>query len=82
MLVSVIKAEHIKDYTVHLFFDNKEEGIVDLKDTIFNDHREIFEPLKDIEYFKKFSLDSWTMVWPNELDFAPEYLYELSKSIK
>ena len=78
MVISIIKANHIKEYSVQLSFDNGEHGIVDLRDTIFNDHRLIFEPLQKIEYFKQFSLDSWTMVWPNELDLAPEYLYELS----
>ena len=30
-----------------------------------------------MDYFKKFKLDSWTLTWPNESDFAPEFLYEL-----
>ena len=38
----------------------------------------IFEPLRNVEFFRKFTLDSWTMVWPNEVDFAPEYLYDLA----
>lgn len=77
MIVSVTKAEYIKDYSILLNFDNGKKGIVDLKSTIFNDHRKIFEPLKNIEFFKKFTLDSWTIVWANELDLAPEYLYSL-----
>ncbi|MCD4664854.1 MAG: DUF2442 domain-containing protein [Bacteroidales bacterium] len=77
MIVSVTKAEYIKDYSIMLNFDNGVKGVVDLKSTIFNDHRKIFEPLKNIEFFKKFSLDSWTIVWSNELDLAPEYLYSL-----
>ena len=53
MPVSITKAEYIADYSIMLNFNNGEKGIVDLKSTIFNDHRKIFEPLKDIEYFKK-----------------------------
>ena len=78
MIITVIKAEYIKDYSIKLSFDNGEGGIIDLKSTIFNDHRKIFEPLRDIEFFKKFSLDNWTLNWPNEADFAPEYLYNLT----
>lgn len=39
---------------------------------------EIFAPMKNISYFKKFSLnhDIHTVVWPNGADFAPEFLYE------
>ena len=77
MNISVTKAEYIKGYSIMLDFDNGQKGIVDLKSTIFNDHRKIFEPLKDIKFFKQFSLDSWTVVWENEIDLAPEYLYEL-----
>ena len=78
MLVSVIKAEYIEGYKVRLNFDNGESGIVDLKETIFKDHREIFKPLRDIMFFKSFQLDSWTINWSNNLDFAPEFLYELT----
>lgn len=77
MLISVINAEYIKEYKINLQFDNRDSGIVDLKDSIFNDHRKIFEPLRDVHFFKRFSLDSWTVIWPNQVDFAPEFLYGL-----
>jgi uncharacterized protein YkvS len=79
MNISVTKAEYLKDYSIILNFNNGERGVVDLKSTIFNDHRKIFESLKEIDNFKKFSLDSWTIVWDNDLDLAPEYLYRLIK---
>ena len=77
MIVSVVDAKLIKDFRLHLQFDNGESGSVDLKEVILNDKRSIFEPLKNKEYFKKFKLDSWTVVWPNDFGFAPEFLYEL-----
>lgn len=49
-------------------------GLVDLKNKL-NDP--IFEPLAEIEYFKNFSLNTWTIEWPNGADLAPEFLSHL-----
>jgi hypothetical protein len=36
----------------------------------------VFEPLKEVEYFRKFQVhpELRTIVWPNGADFAPEFL--------
>ncbi len=38
---------------------------------------EMFEPLRDPEYFQRFEVhaDLNTLTWPNGADLAPEYLY-------
>ena len=43
----------------------------------------IFEPLKDISYFKSVTLnkDIDTIVWPNNADFSPDFLYEIRTTI-
>ena len=74
-LVSVIKATYKEDYKVFLKFDDSTTGTIDLQNHLDG---EIFEPLKNIEYFKTFTLDSWTIGWDNGADFAPEFLYELA----
>ncbi len=71
----IIKASYIEDFKVELTFNDGLSGIVDLKDHL---EGKIFEPLKDVEFFKKFKLDSWTITWPNDSDFAPEFLYDLA----
>ncbi|GHT01015.1 hypothetical protein FACS189421_13520 [Bacteroidia bacterium] len=38
---------------------------------------EIFEPLKDIDNFKKFHVSDWSVEWKNGADMAPEFLYTL-----
>lgn len=42
---------------------------------------EIFEPLRDIEYFKTVRLnrDVDTIVWDNGADMSPDFLYEIGR---
>ncbi len=75
MIPRVIDAKHIKNYTLYLRFSDGSEGEVDFDQEL---EGEIFKPLKDISYFKDFSVDQelHTVIWPNGADFAPEFLYE------
>jgi len=79
MLLSVIKANYLRDYMIALVFNDGESETVDLKETIFNDHRKIFDPLRQPDYFRNFKIKFNTIVWENEADFAPEFLLELGK---
>ena len=74
-LVWVTEAKYISDYKIRLLFNNGVKGIVDLKDSISGS---VFKPLKNINYFKTFTQNSWTIEWDCEVDFAPEYLYDLA----
>lgn len=77
MFLEVIKAEYLDGYRLRLFFNNGEVRIANLLGSLKG---EIFEPLKDIEFFKQFSVKFNTVEWQNGADFAPEYLYEISKA--
>ena len=75
MIPRVVDAKYVKDYILYLRFPDGSEGEADLEQEL---EGEIFEPLKDISYFKNFTVDQelHTLVWPNGADFAPEFLYE------
>jgi len=75
ILKKVLEAEYISDFKIKLTFTDGLKGVVDLKDEIWG---EVFEPLKDVEYFKNFSKDRWTIVWDSGADFAPEFLHQLT----
>jgi hypothetical protein len=76
MLLDVIKVVYNSGYKLIVIFENGEEKLVDLKDRLIGP---VFEPLKDINYFKKVYVDkeSGTIAWPNGADKAPETLYEI-----
>jgi hypothetical protein len=75
MIPRVDDAKYVKDYTLYLRFSDGSNGEIDLGPELDG---EIFEPLKDVTYFKDFSVNQelHTVVWPNGADFAPEFLYE------
>lgn len=78
MFLEVIKAKYLDGYRLRLIFNNGEMRDADLQSSLKG---EIFVPLLDIEMFKRFSVRFNTIVWENEADFAPEYLYEISSPV-
>lgn len=69
----ITQAIYQEDYKILLHFSNGVEGLVNLENKL---QGPIFEPLKDLDFFKRFILNDWTLEWPNGADLAPEYLYE------
>ena len=55
-------------------FDNGREGIADLAEAL---EGPLFESLKEPDLFRKLRVDEelQTIVWPNGIDLAPEYIY-------
>lgn len=77
ILHRVKKAEYLSDYKILLTFEDKKKKIVDFEKALDGFEGEIFQPLKDIKYFRKFQVAMHTVIWPNEADVAPEYLYDI-----
>ena len=77
-MLAIQKAEYISDYKIQLAFNNGKNGIADLEQTLKKDSRTLFIELQNITNFQRFSLQNDTIVWPNGLDLAPEYLFYLA----
>jgi hypothetical protein len=71
----VKSCRHVRDHILRIRFNSGEEMEVDLSDELDG---EVFEPLREITYFKQFRLsrETRTIQWPNGADFAPEFLHE------
>jgi len=74
-MLEVTTAEYIEGYRVRVRFNNGETGIVDLKDSLWGP---MFEPLRDVNVFKRFTVSDvlHTLCWENDADLAPEFLYD------
>jgi len=78
-MIHVINAELKNDYNVYIEFNNGNKGTINFKDILENDNREIFRELLNKELFKTLKVNLNTLCWDNEVDFAPDYLYERMK---
>ena len=81
MVHSVTKAEYLEGYKIKLTFNDKIVKIIDFEDRL-KDAKNMFLPLKNINYFKKVKTDGTTIVWPNGLDLCPDVLYEKGTEVK
>lgn len=75
----VVDLECLDGWTARLRFKDGLVGDVDLSYLL--EYGQVFEPLRDPEYFRRVRLDKvvGTIVWPNGADVAPETLYELAR---
>ncbi len=69
---------YLTEYKLKLTFEDNIVKLVDLKPHLDG---EIFEPLMNIDYFKNVRInpDIDTVVWSNEADFSPDFLYEIGE---
>ena len=74
MTPNIQKAEYLGGYRLRLTFADGKVGELDLEQELWG---EVFEPLKDVDLFKKFRVDEElrTIVWPTGADLSPEFLY-------
>lgn len=73
MIPRICQAKYVREYVIWLQFEDGVSGEVNLKGELWG---EVFEPLKDVDIFKRFSVspDVHTVVWENGADFSPEFL--------
>ena len=72
-MIEVRHARYLDNYRIEIEFTSGQSGTVDLQESLWGP---VFEPLRDIEKFKCFTVSPvlHTIAWDNDADFAPEYL--------
>ncbi len=81
MFLHVTDVRYLEDYKLELSFNDGTIKEVDLKGELYG---EVFESLREVEYFKQVAVneETNTIEWPNGADFAPEFLHEIGKDVK
>ena len=71
----VLEARYRGGHVVWLRFRDGTAGEIDLAPAL---RGPVFELLRDPEYFQRFHIDPQfhTLVWPNGVDIAPEFLHD------
>ena len=72
-LLRITAAEYAGGHMLRLTFSTGEVRLVDFVPMM---QKGICRKLQDIDYFKAFRLDPFTVDWNDEIGFAPRYLYE------
>ncbi len=77
-LLDVVKVEAKSDYKLFLEFENGEKRVFDMAPYM---DKKPFVQLKGSPLFGKASVDYGTVVWPGNIDIAPETLYDRSRPV-
>jgi hypothetical protein len=75
MLLDVVHVEPLSEYKLSLEFENHEKRIFDVTPYL---EMGVFRQLKDKSIFSRAFFDGGTVMWPGEIDIAPETLYDHS----
>lgn len=76
ILLDVISVKAGDDFTLELVFENGEKRIFDMKPFL---DKNPFVKLLNSPLFFKASVEYGTVVWPGNIDIAPETLWSRSK---
>ena len=71
----VAKVVPLENHQLKITFTNGEVRLFDVSPYL---NGAVFQPLRNPGYFKTVRVAHGTVIWPNEADFCPDPVYELS----
>jgi Protein of unknown function (DUF2442) len=78
-MIKVIEAEANDDFSLDLKFSDGSKKRFDAKPYL---NYEVFQSLKDVNYFRRINIAFGTVQWPDQQDISPETLYVEGKEIQ
>ena len=73
------KVSPMESYRLHVEFMDGVEGFVDMSKLIKSNKAGVFKKLEDKEFFAQVYLEYGAVIWQNELDLAPDAMYDAIK---
>ena len=67
-----------EDYTLLITFVSGDKRIYNARPLL---EQPVYSPLKNLEFFMSAKADGGTVVWNDDIDIAPEHLYERSQPV-
>lgn len=77
-ILYVTSAEYVHDYILKLTFNDSTVKLLDFTPLM---QKGICRKLHDIDYFRNYTLDPFTVDWNNEIGFDPKSLYKLGVAV-
>ena len=68
-----------EDYTLFLTFADGEQKVYDARPLL---EKEIYAPLRNLPFFLSARAEYGTVIWNDDVDIAPEHLYECSRPVQ
>jgi hypothetical protein len=72
----VMSVEALPDFQLHVSFADGTTGRVEMREMIFGARAGVFAELADTDAFQKVFVERYAVTWPNELDLAPDAMYD------
>lgn len=79
ILLDVVQVQPHSDFTLTLVFENQQRKVFDMSTYL---KKKPFLKLKNKPLFMKATVQYGTVVWPGNIDIAPETLWDNSKFIE
>lgn len=76
----LMSVKPLDNYCLAVTFLDGTHGLVEMKDFIMHPKAGIFEKLRDKNVFKQVDIVYGVATWPDEIDFAPDAMYEHIKA--
>ncbi len=72
----IANVKPLENYRLEITFIDGTHGFFDMREIIMSETAGVFEKLRDPQIFNQVSLVYGVTTWPDEIDFAPDAIYE------